>query len=151
ALACRAQLGEAWSMLQGGVLARFLGGIGRPDLAVAADEAVNLRDADLGVDHLLSRLPTVSIESARLRVSPDRSELGELRHGQAVAVEICLSNDGGRLLSGGITPECPWLLIDDMGPETSRLVQFWGEQKVKVTVDWAKLPASQRAQTGQIR
>src|SRR5437879_5230835 len=68
ALACQEDWSTACELLKDGYLESFLGGLGRIDLALAAKEAARFPDAERGLDQLLEKLPSSSLDEPRLRV-----------------------------------------------------------------------------------
>src|SRR3954468_13004821 len=55
-LTCQQNWAAAVDLLKKGFLGSFFGGIGRADLAMAAQEAAAFPDADRGLDQLLAKL-----------------------------------------------------------------------------------------------
>src|SRR5438128_8918074 len=70
AMVCMQNWAEAIGLLKQGFLAGFLGGLGRADLARAAQEAARFPDQDRGFDQLLAKLPTQVLEAPKLKVEP---------------------------------------------------------------------------------
>src|SRR5262245_9261294 len=58
ALACQQDWKDARLLLEQSYLEKFLGKLGRPDLALAAREAARFPDRDRGLDQFLAKLPT---------------------------------------------------------------------------------------------
>src|SRR5690348_12120376 len=81
AMTCQQNWKEAVELLKQGYLAGFLGGLGRADLARAAQEAARFPDQDRGLDQLLAKLPSHVLEPPRLRAEPSEVNLGLLRVG----------------------------------------------------------------------
>jgi hypothetical protein len=94
ALACREYWDEACKMLRQGYLERFLGGLGRGGLALAAREAARFPDRHRGLDQFLARLPTTALRPPRLRVEPPQVNLGTVRVGEDRDFTLRLRNDG---------------------------------------------------------
>src|SRR3954469_7078423 len=65
AMACQQEWTAAVGLLKQGYLGSFFGGIGRVDLAMAAAEAAKFPDVDRGLDQLLAKLPTQSLEAPK--------------------------------------------------------------------------------------
>src|SRR5258707_9928963 len=101
-------------MLREGVLENFLSGLGRLDLAAAAQEAARVPDPDFGLDQFLARLPGQSAEGPRLHVKPPHLDLGPLRVGEDRRIDVNVSNLGRRLLYGSVNSECEWLCLGDV-------------------------------------
>src|SRR5438552_735206 len=68
ATACQEDWDGAKELLAQGFFGSFFGGMGRADLARAADEARKFGDLDRGVDQLLDKLPTHVLQEPKLRV-----------------------------------------------------------------------------------
>jgi hypothetical protein len=105
-LACEDEWDAAAEMLAKGFLAGFLGGLGRVDLARAAERAAQQRDRDRALDDLLASLPGTSRAPASLVVLPAEVTLGELRPGDDRRLMFHLENQGGGLLYGSVA--VPW-------------------------------------------
>src|SRR2546422_6192059 len=58
ASACSQNWSAAVDLLKKGFLGSFFGGMGRVDLAMAAQEAATFPDIDRGLDQLIAKLPT---------------------------------------------------------------------------------------------
>src|SRR5262245_53078549 len=78
AIACQQNWSSAVDLLRQGYLATFLGGLGRADLARAAQEAARFPDQDRGLDQLLAKLPTQVLEAPKLLAEPTSVNLGLL-------------------------------------------------------------------------
>src|SRR5262245_56302066 len=109
ALACNEEWAAARTLLEQGYLKSFLGGLGRIDLAQAADEAGKFPDRDRGLDQLLSKLPGDVLEPPKLRLDPAEVNLGVVTPKAGPRFELRLENQGMRLLYGSATTEAPWL------------------------------------------
>src|SRR5438105_1482742 len=70
ATACQEDWDSAKDLLGQGFFGSFFGGMGRADLARAADEAKKFGDLDRGLDLLLDKLPTQVLQEPKLRVDP---------------------------------------------------------------------------------
>src|SRR5262245_6782493 len=70
ARACQEEWNAARELLRQGFLGAFFGGLGRADLALAAEEAKRYPDADRGLDQLLAKLPSRVVAEPHLRASP---------------------------------------------------------------------------------
>src|SRR6516164_10041108 len=100
AQACQDNWASAVELLQEGYLEKFLGGLGRADLAFAAREASRFPDRDRGLDQLLAKLPTQVLEAPKLKVEPTDLNLGVMNVGDNRQLELHLTNQGSRLLYG---------------------------------------------------
>src|SRR5262245_18126463 len=81
AMACQQHWSQAVDLLKQGFLVSFLGGLGRADLAMAAQESARFPDLDRGLDQLLSKLPTQVLQPPKLKVEPTDVSLGVLPMG----------------------------------------------------------------------
>src|SRR5262245_8272083 len=70
AIACQEEWAAALDLLKKGFLASFLGGIGRADLALAAQEAMRFPDLERGLDRLLAKFPSRVLAPPKLRIEP---------------------------------------------------------------------------------
>src|SRR5215469_909186 len=149
ALACLDNWGTAQELLRDGVLAGFMGGLGRADLAVAAREAARYPDRDRGLDGFLAKLPTEALGPPRLNVEPKQINLGVLRAGQDARLELHLYNQGMGLLHGSIHCEgCPWLTFD--GGAKQKVFQFLHESVIPIQVQGKQLRAHNKPQEGRL-
>jgi hypothetical protein len=149
ALACLDNWGTAQELLRDGVLAGFMGGLGRADLAVAAREAARYPDRDRGLDGFLAKLPTEALSPPRLNVEPKQLNLGVLRVGQDRRLELHLYNQGLGLLHGSIHCEgCPWLAFD--GGAKQKVFQFLHDAVIPVQVQGKQLRAQNKPLEGRL-
>src|SRR5207237_596070 len=109
AMTCQQSWPAALDLLKQGFLASFFGGLGRVDLALAAQEAAKFPDPDRGLDQLLGKLPTEVIEAPKLQAEPSEINLGQLPVGTDRTIELHLSNRGMRLLYGSVASDSKWL------------------------------------------
>ena len=144
AVACQEEWPAAVQMLRGGYLERFLGGLGRMDLAVAARNAADFPDADRGLDQLLERLPTQALPEPKLRAEPSDLNLGTLRPDTDHHFEIRLANQGARLLYGAIVSDAKWLTLGDKPGSPRKLFQCGAETAIPVTVHSRQLRAGNK-------
>src|SRR5262249_36843357 len=96
AMACQSNWQAAVGLLQQGYLASFIGGMGRVDLAMAAQEAANYPDVDRGLDQLLAKLPTQALQNPKLQAEPSEINLGVIKINEDRATELHLTNLGMR-------------------------------------------------------
>ncbi len=134
AVGCQEHWAEALDLLKEGSLERFLGGLGRADLAAAAQAAAAFPDRERGLDQLLARLPSQALQAPKLRVEPQEINLGILKRGQPARFELHLENQGGRLLYGSAVATCNWLRLGDGAGVAQKLFQFGGEGVLGVQV-----------------
>ena len=150
ALACNDEWDEARSLLKQGYLERFLGGLGRADLAKAARDASGAPDQDRGLDDLLDKLPSDALQPPQLHVGTTEINLGTLAVGSDRRFEIHLENRGMRLLHGSITcDDSPWLSLGD-GPGTIRSCSSSAAPRRSPCTWWASDcgPATSRSRAG---
>lgn len=145
---CLDDWGGGVQALRNGRLEMHLAGIGRIDLARAAQEASQFPDPDQGLDQLLRALPGDVLGPARLAVTPGEVDLGMLRVGQAGGLALVLSNEAGGLIHGTIDSSVPWLVLaDDL---THKRFAFLGELVVPVRVRGEALRAAQKPQEARL-
>lgn len=150
ATTCQQNWQEAVDLLKQGFLATFLGGLGRADLAMAANEAAKFPDPDRGLDMLLSRLPTQVLQPPKLKVEPSEVNLGQLRMGTDRNLELHLSNLGMRLLYGSVSSDSKWLTFGEGAGASGKLFQFGHEAVIQVHVKGQHLRAGNQPLEGQL-
>lgn len=145
-LAIQANWDEARQLLRQGVLAGFFAGLGRGDLALAANEAARAPDLDRGLDGLLRRLPARVVESAQLLIEPSQINCGVVRPGQDLNVDLHLHNEGMGLLTASVSCEdAAWIALGDGTAHTRRkLLQFRNEATVAVVIRGKALSANRK-------
>jgi hypothetical protein len=145
AIAIQENWEEARNLLKQGFLNTFFGGLGRADLAQAADEARKYPDIDRGLDQLLGKLPSGVIEEPKLRVNLQEINLGVLEVGQDRTIDLRLENQGGRLVFGTITAEnAPWIALGDPQGTGQKLFEFHHDIAIPVHVKGARLRANNK-------
>jgi hypothetical protein len=144
ALGCMHEWPDAVKMLRDGFFERFLGGLGRGDLALAARTAAAYPDPDRGLDQLLERLPTQAVQPPRLRVEPTEINLGTLRPDADQRFELHLSNQGMRLLYGAAVSDSKWLTLGDGPGQAQKIFQCGTETDIPVTVHAHQLRAGNK-------
>src|SRR5262245_31291342 len=100
ATACQANSSAAIALLKQGYLSSFFGGMGRVDLAMAAQEAAKFPDPERGLDQLLAKLPSRVLQPPKLQAEPSLVNLGIMKVNKDRAAELHLTNLGMRLLYG---------------------------------------------------
>ncbi len=149
ALACNRNWSEARELIQEGFLAGFLGGVGRVDLAMAAHAAAKHPDPDQGLDDFLAKLPSDELAAPKLKVDPVEMNLGQLKVGHDVQMEILLSNEGMRLLRGSaVVKGGEWLQLGEGA--AAKVFQFTDELRVPVQVRGKALRAGNKLLEGTI-
>jgi hypothetical protein len=122
AFGCQRHWNIAVDLLHKGFLQNFFSGLGRLDLAAAAQEAAAFPDRERGLDQFLGRLPTSDISLPKLDVQPKLINLGTLTVGVNSQLELSLENQGRRLIFGSVSSDCKWLAPTETGE--SKLFQF---------------------------
>jgi hypothetical protein len=151
--ACQEEWAEARQLLQKGVFARYLAGVGRVDLAAAAQKAQTHSDPDIGLHTLLGALPAVARPSGpRLDLKPRRLTLGTMKAGEARIVRLGVINVGQGLLHGTVTLAGgdDWVRLVGAGARKDQCtLKTAHEQQVTLQVDTAGLSA-RRAYQAQL-
>jgi hypothetical protein len=150
AMACHNHWAEAVDLLRQGYLASFLGGLGRVDLAVAAQEAARFPDIDRGLDQLLAKLPSQVLEPPKLKVEPREVNLGIVPMGADRRFDLHLSNVGGRLLYGSVVSDAKWLTLGDPPGTPQKLFQLRDEAIVAVQIRGQHLRAGAKPLEAQL-
>jgi hypothetical protein len=150
AVACQQNWSAAADLLKQGFLASFLGGIGRADLALAAQEAARFPDRDRGLDQLLEKLPSQVLDKPKLRAEPTDVNLGVLQLGSNRQLDLHLANHGTRLLYGSVVSDCKWLTLGEPPGNPQRLFQFQGEAVVPVQIRGQHLRAGNKPLEGHL-
>lgn len=150
ALSCQQRWDMARELLQQGTLERFLGGLGRADLALAARAAAAFPDLDRGLDQMLGRLPTPVLAPPRLQVLPAELNLGQLRAGVDQTVMLHVENTGGRLLYGAVVSDSSWLTLGDPPGTPQKLFQCGGDTTVALQIRGQHLRASVKPVEGKL-
>jgi len=134
ALACQQNWKAAVDLLKQGFLASFLGGLGRADLALAAQESARFPDQDRGLDQLLAKLPTHVLENPKLKAEPTEINLGRIDMGSDRQIDLHLSNLGMRLVYGSVVSDCKWLTLGEAPGNPQKLFQFGVETAIPVHI-----------------
>ncbi|MFO0864072.1 MAG: hypothetical protein U0744_05360 [Gemmataceae bacterium] len=134
ALACQQNWPQAVDLLKQGFLGSFFGGMGRVDLAMAAQDAAKFPDQDRGLDQLLAKLPTQALQAPKLQVEPTVVNLGQIKVGDDRHAELHLSNLGMRLLYGSIASNDKWLQLGDAPGLPQKVFQFGTEATIPVQI-----------------
>ena len=150
AMACQQNWPAAIDLLKQGFLGSFFGGMGRVDLAMAAGEAAKFPDLDRGLDQLLAKLPTHSLQSPKLQAEPSDVNLGQIKINENRATELHLTNLGMRLLYGNVTSDCKWLTLGDGAGHPEKLFQFGSEAIIPVQVRGQHLRAGSKPVEGHL-
>jgi hypothetical protein len=134
ALACQQYWSAALDLLKQGYLGSFFGGMGRIDLAMAAQDAAKFPDLDRGLDQLLAKLPSQVVQPPKLQAEPSVINLGQLKVGDNRSSELHLTNLGMRLLYGTVTADCKWLTLGEAPGHPEKMIQFGAEAIIPVQV-----------------
>jgi hypothetical protein len=138
---CAEEWNAARNMLKQGSLRQFMAGIGRMDLALAADRAAAAADPDLGLDQFISQLPMRDGHGPRLDIEPRRFKIGPLRVGESRQVKLQVINQGMGLLHGSLQIEGDdWIrLAQDIGATVP--IKTGKQQVILFNIDTFGLPA----------
>jgi hypothetical protein len=140
---CQFEWAAARGLLRSGDLGQYLAGIGRHDLAAAAEETRSIPDPDIALHRFIAGLPATQGQGPRLELSPRRLIIGPLRPGEQRQVALNLSNQGKGLLQGkvAISEGGEWLRTTDGSAEVA--VKTDKDQQVTLHIDGRGLTASQ--------
>lgn len=150
ALACQQHWSAAISLLQQGFLGSFFGGMGRVDLAMAAQEAAKFPDLDRGLDQLLAKLPSQALQGPKLQAEPSEINLGQVKIGEDRASELHLTNLGMRLLYGTVTSDCDWLTVGEGAGHVEKMFQFGADTVIPIHVRGQHLRAGAKPLEGHL-
>ncbi len=150
ALACQQNWSAAVDLLKQGYLGSFFGGMGRIDLATAAQEAAKFPDLDRGLDQLLAKLPSQAVQEPKLQAEPSEINLGQIKLNENRATELHLTNLGMRLLYGTVTSDCKWLTLGDAPGHPEKLFQFGSDAILPVQVRGQYLRAGSKPVEGHL-
>jgi hypothetical protein len=149
-ITCQQNWAAALDLLKQGFLASFFGGLGRVDLAHAAQEAAKFPDPDRGLDQLLSKIPSHVVEPPKLQAEPTDVNLGQLPLGTDRAIELHLRNTGMRLLYGSIASDSKWLMLGEAPGQPQKVFQFGDETVIPVQIRGQHLRAGVRPLEGHL-
>jgi hypothetical protein len=146
AAACDDDWSCARDLLRQGFFATFFGGIGRVDLAQAANEAAKFPDPDRGLDLFINKLPSETRGKAKLAVETQEINLGVVPVGSDRQFTLHLENLGTRLVYGSVTcpDKNPWLTLGDIPGTTTKSIQFGGDMRLTVKVAPDRLRAGNK-------
>ncbi|MCI0459072.1 MAG: hypothetical protein L0Z62_19115 [Gemmataceae bacterium] len=150
AMACQQNWTAAVSLLKQGYLASFLGGLGRVDLAMAAQEAARYPDQDRGLDQLLAKLPSQVLQPPKIKVEPADINLGVAHVGSDRHFDIQVANQGMRLLYGSVVSDCKWLTLGEGPGNAQKLFQFGDGGTIQVHVRGQHLRAGNKPLEGHL-
>lgn len=150
AIACQQNWSAALDLLRQGYLGSFFGGLGRVDLAMAAQEAAKFPDLERGLDQLLAKLPSQAVQAPQLQAEPSVVNLGQVKVNENRASELHLTNLGMRLLYGTVTSDCKWLTLGDAPGHPEKLFQFGSDLVIPVQVRGQHLRAGTKPVEGHL-
>jgi hypothetical protein len=150
AVACDTDWNAARDLLKQGYLERFLGGLGRVDLAIAARQAAANTDADRGLDQFLGKLPASTRDAAKLVAGPLDVNLGRINREGERTFTLNIENQGMGLLYGTVAAaDTPWLTIGDTN-SPSKLFQCRHEQTLTIHVVTRLMRAGNKPLEGKL-
>ncbi len=146
ALACLNNWTMARDLVKQGMFRGFLGGLGRTDLAMAADAAAKYPDQDRGLAELLTKLPANTLPPPVLTVQPAHLNLGVIPFGTDRPLELRLGNEGLGLVYGSVQgDDSGWLALLNVPVGTNRkLFQFVDETVIALMVRGQNLRAGNK-------
>jgi hypothetical protein len=131
-------------MLQQGGLRQFLAGVGRMDLALAADRAASQGDLDIALDEFLAKLPARDNTGPKLELTPRRVNAGKLKPGDSRQFTLTIGNAGTRLLHGSLQVEGEdWLSLGQNVPKTIP-IKTGKQQQQSIQIDTFGMVAGQK-------
>ncbi len=147
AMACQQNWKEGIAALKEGHLGAFFNTIGRGDLARIAKEAAAFPDRNRGLDQLLGKLPSQTLEAPKLRVEPTEINLGQFSIGTDRALDLSLENQGMRLVYGSAICDVPWLTL---AGHSSKSFELTDELTIPIQIRGRSLRARLKQQEGHI-
>src|SRR5262245_54370318 len=150
AMTCQQHWKPAVELLKQGFLGTFFGGMGRADLAMAAQEAARFPDADRGLDQLLAKLPTNAVQPPKIKAEPTEINLGQTPMGTDRTTEIHLSNLGMRLAYGSVVSDAKWLTLGEAPGNPQKLFQFGADTTIPVQIRGKDLKAGNKPLMGRL-
>ncbi len=152
ALACDRRWAEARNLLADGIWAAFFKGIGRFDLATAANQAAVEPDLDQGLSQLLEKLPAdpECLRLPKLALESTEENLGQLMPGADLAFELEIRNQGMLLLHGSVASNCDWLVFGDQAGASQKIFQTRGVCTIPVRALGSKLRAGRKPLEGEL-
>ncbi len=150
AMTCQQNWRAAGDLLKQGFLYSFFGGMGRIDLAMAAQEAAKFPDQDRGLDQLLEKLPTQALQQPKVKAEPSDISLGQVKVGVDRATEVHLSNLGMRLLYGSVVSDSKWLTVGDAPGQPQKFFQFHNDVAIPIHIKGQHLRAGTKPLEGKL-
>jgi hypothetical protein len=143
---CLAEWDASRDLLRQGAFGQFLAGIGRTDLAQAAQQANNQADPDLALDGFVTRLPATIEGGPQLDLHPRRLNLGKLPVGETRQVRLTILNQGKGLLHGtiAVAEGVVWLGVGYGQTNGECSIKTHSEQQIVLRIDTRGLSAPQK-------
>ncbi len=139
---CRDEWPAVRDLLRQGTFAQFFGGLGRTDLAKAAQEAAANPDADIALTRFLDALPVIQTQAPKIDINPRRLQFGHLLAGEQRQIQLFITNQGQGILQGTltVTEGNAWLKLEGANPKQCAIATP-REQQLAILVDTRHLPA----------
>jgi hypothetical protein len=140
---CQEEWPAARDLLRQGGFQRFFSGIGRHDLARAAQEAQALTNGDIGLTRFVGALPATRLAEAKMDIHPRRIAPGPVPAGEQRQFQLVVNNLGQATLQGTITVSegAEWIKLE--GGASQCAVNAPREQRLSLTVITEGLQAAQ--------
>ena len=153
ALVCDERWEEARRLLAEGYWPTFFGCNGRLDLVEVAKQAAKEPDLDVGLSHLLEKLPVDpdALRPPKLAVQDTEINLGPLTPGTDQKFALGIINQGRLVLRGMISLDCDWLVFDDRSGATLKMFQTRSVCDMPMRVLGSKLRGSEAVGRGNSR
>src|SRR5262249_12621271 len=103
-----------------------------------------------GLDQLLAKLPTQTLQAPKLVAEPSEINLGVIPFGTDRNFELHLANHGMRLLYGSVVSDCKWLTLGDPPGNPQRLFRFGAEGNILVQLRVQHLRAGNKPLEGHL-
>lgn len=140
---CADEWSAARDLLRQGTFQKYFSGIGRHDLARAAQESLAQSNADIALTNFIGALPVTRPPAARVDIHPRRAALGQLASGEQRQVPFAVANQGTGVLQGSVsvTEGGDWLKLD--GGAAQCAIHTPREQRVNAVINTQGLGAAQ--------
>ena len=134
---CQEEWEVARSLLRNGGFQKFLAGMGRMDLARAAEKAREQLDTDIALHDFVAALPATQQHGPGLELNPRRLVLDEMHVGETRQVKISVANGGTGLLQGkfAVDPGETWLRLIDGNDAEQCSIKTAREQLITLLID----------------
>jgi hypothetical protein len=140
---CQEEWPAARDLLRQGVFHRYFSGIGRHDLARAAQESQAITNGDIGLTRFVGALPATRLPEAKIDIHPRRIAPGPVPAGEQRQFQLVINNLGPATLQGTITVSdgADWIKLD--GGNSQCAVKTTREQRIALTINTQGLEAAQ--------